>query len=175
MPKIAITSHEHSVLLQAWSSSSPALSSCSLFPDTCTSVNEMVANALIAPHLHACNPTLSCWSTGVRLAICSGAALLTMQRCRVHNTKPEACLKALGRGCVCLAQSRSRVSAPASVNSSLPLQANSNGNIVYNGGPVMTNGLQVRTRDASSCGLPSCTAPAARVPCAQRSWLVQAN
>lgn len=69
------------------------------------------------------------------------------QRCRRHKTQPEAFLEAWGNGCVCRVQSRQRVYAPASVNSSLPLQANSNGNIVYNGGPVMTNGLQVRTRN----------------------------
>ena len=78
-----------------------------------------------------------------------GAAVHYAQRCRRHKTEPQAFLEAWGNGCVSRVQSRQRVGAPASVNSSLPLQAQSNGNIVYNGGPVMSNGLQVRTRKAS--------------------------
>ena len=43
------------------------------------------------------------------------------------------------------AQSRKAKSGPANVNSSLPLQSAASTNIVYNGGPVMSNGLNVRS------------------------------
>ena len=42
------------------------------------------------------------------------------------------------------AQSRKAKNGPANVNSSLPLQSAASTNIMYNGGPVMSNGLNVR-------------------------------